>query len=90
MLREAERIVRWGGEEFLVIVPKANIDQAREMTERLRSEIEEKVFSNVGHRTASFGITTLIKNDSLDSMVLRADKALYTAKENGRNRVESV
>lgn len=87
-LREAELIVRWGGEEFLIIVPKANLEKVSEIAERLRTTIEAKKFTTVGHRTASFGITTFIENDSLDSMLLRADNALYRAKEHGRNRIE--
>ncbi|TET87659.1 MAG: GGDEF domain-containing protein [Sulfurovum sp.] len=88
-LRETEMIVRWGGEEFLIIVPKANAEKIKEIAERLRETIEQKEFNDVGHRTASFGITTFIENDSLDSMVHRADNALYVAKEDGRNRVET-
>lgn len=87
-LREAELIVRWGGEEFLIIVPKANLERVREIAERLRTTIEQNEFQNVGYRTASFGITTFNENDSLDSMIIRADNALYTVKENGRNKVE--
>ncbi len=87
-LRETEMIVRWGGEEFLIIVPKADAAEANETAQRLRKQIEKKIFSSVGHRSASFGIATFTKNDSFDSMLIRADSALYAAKEHGRNRIE--
>lgn len=86
-LRETELIMRWGGEEFLIIVPKANLTKAKELTERVRKEIEQRSFTLVGHRTASFGLTTFKENDSFDTLVTRADNALYNSKENGRNCV---
>ncbi|MDD5717888.1 MAG: GGDEF domain-containing protein [Sulfuricurvum sp.] len=89
-LREAEVIVRWGGEEFLIIVPKADLGKVHEIAERLRTTIEQHEFHNIGKRTASFGVTSYIENDTFDSMILKADNALYTAKAKGRNQVESV
>lgn len=87
-LRETEMVVRWGGEEFLIIVPKADAVKVNETAQRLKKQIEQKIFSSVGHRTASFGIATFVENDSFDSMLIRADNALYAAKEHGRNRIE--
>ena len=78
---------RWGGEEFIYILPDTGLDEAAQFAETLRSSIEAHVFEKVNHVTMSFGVTQTRKSDDVDSFVKRADEALYTAKESGRNRV---
>lgn len=87
-LREADIIGRWGGEEFIVLLPKTGLNDAKELIERVRKIIEATEFTDIGKRTASFGIAALDKDESLPILISRADKALYSAKEKGRNRVE--
>ncbi|MDB2562546.1 diguanylate cyclase [Sulfurimonas sp.] len=84
--RESDLFARWGGEEF-VLALDTSIEKGFSIANNLRSFIEENVFDTVGQITCSFGITEFQKNDTLDSMILRADTALYEAKENGRNKV---
>lgn len=79
---------RWGGEEFLLICPGTHAEGAREVAENLRRLVAESDCSAVGHCTASFGIASYREEDSVTTLVSRADGALYQAKENGRNRVE--
>ncbi|WP_050740084.1 sensor domain-containing diguanylate cyclase [Acetobacterium bakii] len=79
---------RWGGEEFLIILPKTDRGSALLLAEKLRMLINEKIFTKVGKITASFGVADYNKDSSPDTIVFRADSALYKAKENGRNRVE--
>lgn len=86
-VRESDHVGRWGGEEFLVICPETDIDGAYTLAEKLRSTINKYPFTNVGHRTASFGITTCSDDCTFESMINRADKALYTAKSDGRNKI---
>jgi len=86
-VRESDHVGRWGGEEFLVICPETNIEGANILAEKLRSTINDYAFTNVGHTTASFGITTCSDDCTFESMIIRADKALYTAKAEGRNKV---
>ncbi len=88
VFRDTDVVGRWGGEEFLVLLPKTTIDDAYVIAERLRKQIESKLFPHIGSKTASFGITKLHENDTLDIAIGRADKALYYAKENGRNQVK--
>lgn len=83
-IRSFDKFGRWGGEEFLIICPRTSLDGAQILAEKLRSAIA----SNLA-LTASFGVTAFKAKDSLDSMLLRADRALYEAKENGRNQVVS-
>ncbi len=78
---------RWGGEEFIYVLPNVALDEAAEFAETLRAKIEENCFLTVQHITMSFGVTENIHSDTLDSFVKRADEALYTAKETGRNKV---
>lgn len=86
--------VRYGGEEFAVLMIGQSAKEAAELAEGLRSKIQAirikqkksgKVISSI---TASFGISQRIENEPAEQTIERADKALYRAKENGRNRVE--
>ncbi len=91
-LRESDGLGRVGGEEFLVVLPGAERDAALMVTERLRELLcSEPVPTAVGPLTvtASFGVATSGGDVSADVLVSRADKALYLAKEEGRNRVRS-
>jgi diguanylate cyclase (GGDEF)-like protein len=86
--RAVDIIGRWGGEEFLILLPKTSLNEAEEIALRLRDTINNMDCPKLGLRTASFGVTTLIKNDTLSSFVGRADEALPRAKANGKDRVE--
>ncbi|MCX7823243.1 MAG: diguanylate cyclase [Syntrophobacterales bacterium] len=85
--REIDICGRWGGEEFIVFSPNTNLEQALLIAERLRKVIEDFNFPVVGHKTASFGVACCRKNDSLKSIIERADIALYASKRSGRNKV---
>lgn len=87
-LRSEDAIGRWGGEEFLILLPNSDLFAAQQLAEKLRLLIEAYSFSTIGHKTASFGLATFHDNDDEKSMVARADEALYRAKEKGRNRIE--
>ncbi|MBA6418848.1 diguanylate cyclase [Pseudomonas neustonica] len=90
-LREQDFIGRWGGEEFLVILPDTDLEQATASAERLRSAIESLELEQDGERvsvTLSIGITQYRAEELLSSAVARADHALYAGKSAGRNRVE--
>lgn len=84
---------RYGGEEFALVFVKADTDQASDRLEKIRSQIESMVFrTDQGTEvkvTMSFGLSSLSESiKTTDALIKRADKALYRAKENGRNRVE--
>ena len=84
--RENDLFARWGGEEF-VLALDLSLEKGFAIANNLRSFIEKNNFDVVGKLTCSFGITQFQINDTLDSMILRADNALYKAKEEGRNKV---
>jgi diguanylate cyclase (GGDEF)-like protein len=89
--RSADIFARYGGEEFIILTPETGIDGAMTHAERLRKDIDKHSFSNVGHVTSSFGVAEFDpEKDDLESLLDRADKALYIAKEDGRNRVEQA
>jgi len=88
VFRDTDVIGRWGGEEFLILLPKTSIEDAYEITQRVRKQIEEKIFVLIGSKTASFGITKVYEDDTLDIAIGRADIALYDAKKHGRNQVK--
>ncbi|MFC1503518.1 ABC transporter substrate binding protein [Pseudomonadota bacterium] len=86
-LRPNDRVYRWGGEEFLIVLPGTNIEFSSAVCQRLRLNISQISVSSVSTITASIGVANFIKGDSFESILQRADKALYTAKNNGRNQV---
>lgn len=89
-LRSADRVYRYGGEEFLVLMPETDLDSARQALERMRTMLEEKKIKHEGSfyhvLTFSAGISDG-PNDDWKVMVNQADSALYRAKDSGRNRV---
>lgn len=85
-LSKEDNFGRWGGEEF-VIVSKRTFNQTIELAEKLRIKVEEHSFSVIGNLTSSFGVEQYRNGDTTESLLDRADKALYNAKEEGRNRV---
>ena len=80
-------IGRWGGEEFLFILPNLEIEEARLRVESIREKIERNDFGDIGTRTVSIGMTSYAPGDSADDVFQRADAALYEAKGTGKNRV---
>ncbi len=87
-IRKADIFARWGGEEFIMLLPQTSIDDARKIAEKTRIRIEEIDYEQVGRVTCSFGVTQLKMSDTPELFVERADIALYRAKEDGRNRTE--
>jgi len=87
--RETDIVGRWGGEEFLIICPETNLMLVTALAERYRLEMERNDFGQVGQVTSSFGVTSIQEGDDVETLVRRADEALYRAKEFGRNRVET-
>ena len=86
-VRNTDFVSRYGGEEFLIILPETNEDGALQLTERIRTLLAGRRIPPLPIPvTASFGITSANPTDNLDSLLRRADQALYQAKESGRNR----
>ena len=91
--RPYDLVGRWGGEEFILILPGTDLEDAKRVAERIRMEIEHVEFKPAEgetiHVQASFGVVCMDETQdiSFDEMVQRADKALYVAKNAGRNRV---
>ena len=93
-LRAQDMVARFGGEEFAIVLPETPVQQARAVAERLRSAIESRTFRCQGHDigvTASFGVADTRAGElgSPQQLIGAADRALYTAKTCGRNRVAS-
>lgn len=86
-LRDDSDIVRWGGEEFLVLVHGITLAEARSIADRLRSTVASCHFVEAEPITISVGVVAMRPGDSKQSLFERADIALYQAKQQGRNRV---
>ncbi len=93
-LRDNDTIGRISGEEFLIILPDTNIDDAIQIANRLNDQFANADFESLAdgiHLTASFGVTEYTPDDeNLDMVINRADRLLYKAKKEGRNRVVST
>jgi len=89
LLRDNDIFVRWGGEEFVVVLQVASLLDASKLASRLRKNLEEHPFLHVGKVTCSFGVTEFRDGDTQMLLLERADEALYEAKDNGRNQVVS-
>lgn len=85
--RDGDRLFRFGGEEFVVILNAADEELAAAGFERFRASVENHEFPQVGRVTCSIGFTAVAESDVPTDVVGRADEALYFAKENGRNQV---
>ena len=86
-IRTNDLFARWGGEEFVLLCRDTRIEQANLIAEKIRELIEHFEFKDNLQVTASFGVATLNANETLEQLFNHADKALYEAKHQGRNRV---
>lgn len=86
-IRNSDMFGRWGGEEFLAILPNTSLESAIKVARKLRSTIEKSTMPNELTVTSSFGVAEFENGDSMDMLVKRADTRLYNAKRGGRNRV---
>jgi diguanylate cyclase (GGDEF)-like protein len=86
-LRATDLAARWGGEEFAIICPHADEQTAFQVAEKLRASIAATRFETVGEVHCSFGVAAFEPGDTLETLVARADAALYAAKQAGRNQV---
>lgn len=93
---DSDLVFRWGGEEFVIMIPGAPLDSALNIAEKLRQSVSDTVISFEGHPsvsvTISIGVGAIIPkaSDRPEDFCTKVDTALYKAKENGRNRVEAV
>ncbi len=78
---------RWGGEEFVILCHGKDVDKAAEMAEELRKRVDEYLFPEIAHITCSIGVTEIGEGDRFGVVFDRIDKAMYSSKHNGRNKV---
>lgn len=89
-INEQGVVTRYGGEEFVIILPNKNKEQAIEIANYLNLLVAKQVFAEVDHITISLGISTVREGDTKTTIFKRADDALYAAKHNGRNQARHI
>jgi diguanylate cyclase (GGDEF)-like protein len=86
--RKTDMVARYGGEEFLVSFPRTDLRHARALCEQLRVAVQSAAWANVGAAvTLSFGVAEYRGESQPETLIARADRQLYAAKNGGRNRV---
>jgi len=89
-IREQDSVARWGGEEFLILMPQASLESARMVADRLREQVSQLKVSHAGQIvqvTMTFGVACHRLDDRLEQLIHRADMALYQGKDRGRDQV---
>lgn len=88
-IRKTDCLARWGGEEFIILLPETSVEDAASLAEELREQLSSMTIPEVGRVTASFGVAGYRSSDTIDTILMRADSMLYEAKDAGRNCVKS-
>jgi len=89
-IRSSDIFARWGGEEFIIVLPETDHTIAHKLAEKFRRLIQDYKFLPNANITCSFGVTQLHADDDEESLLKRVDNALYSAKEHGRNKVIEI
>ena len=93
MIRDCDYLIRYGGEEFTILLPRTALEGAEILAERIRDQVSQQTFNHKTYSmsdiTISLGVAAWHETDSKEAeqLLKRADQALYHSKENGRNRV---
>ena len=86
-VRSRDAVIRWGGEEFVILLDACPRSPAVELAERIRLRIHQHRHVEVGQVSLSIGLATRMPGESMEALIGRADAALYEAKRSGRNRL---
>lgn len=86
-LRPTDLLVRWGGDEFVILLPQTDLQEAARVLNHIRSAVDRKQFSEQIHITLSFGVAEMKEGSTLDSIIRQADDLMYEGKKQGGNKV---
>lgn len=89
LLRRTDIFCRYGGEEFMILLPESSTMETAILAERIRAHVEKMHISPIEKMTISIGLTEMHNDDTVESFIKRVDKALYRSKNEGRNRITS-
>jgi two-component system cell cycle response regulator len=89
-IRDTDIFARWGGDEFVLLLPNTDVQEAENMAERMRDCISNNLCDPIRNITCSFGVAAYEKNDTIQSLLNKADKLLLQAKASGKDRVVSM
>ncbi|MBN2715246.1 MAG: diguanylate cyclase [Deltaproteobacteria bacterium] len=88
-IRQSDSLVRWGGEEFFILLPETALDGGARLAEKLRERISANHFEKVGHLSCCFGVAQWEMDVDEDTVISNTDRALYYAKQTGKNKVST-
>lgn len=84
-IRKTDILSRWGGEEFIILLPDTKTEKAVILAEEIRSQLSNMDIEKVGLVTASFGVSCYCEGDNIDTLIKKVDDLMYKAKSDGRN-----
>lgn len=86
-LHNSDLLARWGGDEFVMLLPNTNLQKAIDITEKIRACVETNEYMKSFHMSCSFGVVEMERNSDFESMVYEADQLMYVSKEQGKNTI---
>ena len=86
-IRKTDFLCRWGGDEFIVLLPDTDLDGAVELAQDIKEEFAANEFDTVGELTSSIGVSSYSEGDTLDTLIKKVDDLMYTSKKAGKSRV---
>jgi len=89
-IRKTDIVGRWGGDEFLLIIPNSTPEAMMTLAQALKKELASKQSNDFARLASSIGVTLFKKHDTVHSIIVRADKAMYSAKKQGKNSIISI
>ena len=90
ILRKSDIVSRWGGDEFIMLLPDSDLGKTVEISEMIRQLIEKEPFAGDISVTCSFGVVSMEPQSTFETLIKRADELMYTSKKLGKNRVEQI
>ncbi len=89
IIKEKDILARWGGEEFIVLLPETSLEEAVELAKKMKMQLSDYDFGDVKDVTCSYGVVGINEYPDKNSLIHKVDKLLYKAKDQGKNQVIS-
>lgn len=90
ILRQSDIVSRWGGDEFILLLPDSDLGKTADIAETIRQQIEKELFTDIIAVTCSFGVVAMGSQSTFETMIRSADDLMYKSKKLGKNKVVHI